>query len=295
MGILSSFISNQKVINSWALNLLGIQVWRVVVFKAALIVARWNHGIVLRDDIRALDRDGIVVIPDYLTSDQFQAASDAFRALMASDEIAKKAKFKKPEAVDITNARLTRDLLTSYPALRPIFDSPQISNAVGYLSGKKNVPVSEIVLELIRHREGEVDADTAVHTDTFFSNQNAWYFVDDCPLESGPFVYGIGSHRITLRRLLFQYLASLRSMRGEAGSARLTAGFKKLMNVDPRPIPVKANTLIISNNFGFHARGAGVPGTHRAAFKLSMKETPFSRIGGEIADAAREKRVPAGA
>ena len=79
------------------------------------------------------------------------------------------------------------------------------------------------------------------------------------------------------------------------GSARLTAGFKKLMNVDPRPIPVKANTLIISNNFGFHARGAGVPGTHRAAFKLSMKETPFSRIGGEIADAAREKRVPAGA
>jgi hypothetical protein len=123
-----------------------------------------------------------------------------------------------------------------------------------------------------------VDLDSAAHTDTFFSNQNAWFFVEDCPLEAGPFVYGAGSHRVTLRRLLFQYVSSLRSFFGETGSARLTPGFQKMMSVDLKPIVVRANTLLISNNFGFHARGIGKAGAQRSAFKMSLKETPFSRV-----------------
>jgi hypothetical protein len=275
-SVAAAIVSNQKVVGSFAANAAGLQVGRILLFRLAMMVGRWRHGIRLPARLAALDRDGMALLPDYLSGQEFAELRAAFQSILADAEHGRRKKYAGDDHVDITLVPLTRAAIATYPVLRRIFDSPEIAAAFSYLSGKR-VEVNEIVLELVRHRASEKDPETVLHADTFFPNQNAWLFVEDVELACGPFVYAPGSHRLTPTRLLFQYLASLRHFRGESGSPRISDRFARLLGLAAKPCAVPRNTLAISNNFGFHARGVGQGGTIRAGFKLSSKETPFSR------------------
>jgi hypothetical protein len=276
MNFIRSFISNRKIIGNKAANLLGVQVFRVLFFQIALVFSRRKNSIVLPTELEKLKRDGLITIPNYLKDMEFEDIRDAFYKILSEYNTKKDNNKCGANTLDIEHFKLTPSDIETYPALEKIFHSPEIHASFSYLAGKP-VNIAEIYVEFVHHEADEYDPCTALHTDTFFPNQNAWIFVEDSDLDCGPFIYSQGSHRVTIKRLIFVYYSSVKYFFGGNGSPRVPDRFAQFLNLSPTAMVTPRNSLLISNNFGIHARGVGIPGATRAAFKLSCKETPFSR------------------
>jgi hypothetical protein len=131
----------------------------------------------------------------------------------------------------------------------------------------------------------------------------AWYFLEDVNSEDGPFHYVPGSHRLTRRRIKWEYAESIR--RSESGKTRHeTAGgafrpdendVQELGLPDAIPLIVKKNTLVIADTLGFHKRGQAVAGKERIAIWVNSRVNPFnpfpgfhSKFFGAVRDGAYE-------
>jgi hypothetical protein len=111
------------------------------------------------------------------------------------------------------------------------------------------------------------DVQKVLHMDTFFPTVKFWFFPQDVTIKDGPFCYVAGSNILTDRRKrwmrkqwedIIDGKVDPRRTYGHAeGSLRVFDKELIEMGFDPecRAYPVKANTLVIANTFGFHARG----------------------------------------
>jgi hypothetical protein len=128
---------------------------------------------------------------------------------------------------------------------------------------------------------GERDPQTLFHSDTFHPTAKCWLFLTDVAADAGPFAYVPGSHRLTDRRLEWEYEKSLEArgsadrMHGE-GSFRLGEADRLALGL-PEPVlnAVPANTLIIADTSGFHARTQSPRATHRVEIYGTLRRTPF--------------------
>ena len=123
-------------------------------------------------------------------------------------------------------------------------------------------------------RAGLPDPQTDLHTDTFHPTVKAWLFLTDVAPDAMPFVYVPGSHRLTPQRLDWERRMSIAASQpgsGPAGGAAATGWcarsrprqLAELGLPPPRAIAVPANTLVVADTFGFHARGASARPTTR--------------------------------
>jgi hypothetical protein len=125
------------------------------------------------------------------------------------------------------------------------------------------------------------DPQCTVHADTFHSTAKAWFFVHDVGPEEGPFLYVPGSHIVTPQRLAWEREQSL-SARGHPkrdhaeGSFRITLEELKRLDLPaPKPMAVRANTLIVADTFGFHGRTPSPAATRRIEIYGSLRRNPF--------------------
>ena len=111
------------------------------------------------------------------------------------------------------------------------------------------------------------DVQKVMHMDTFFPTVKFWFFPQDVTIEDGPFCYVAGSNILTDKRkewmrkqwedIIDDKVDPRRTYGHAEGSLRVFDEELIEMGFDPecRAYPVKANTLVIANTFGFHARG----------------------------------------
>jgi hypothetical protein len=276
MKFIKSFLSSKKIIDHKVAYFFGVQVFRVLLFRLALFVSRKKNSIALPANLESLKQEGLVIIQNYLSEQEFEEIRQAYYEILKDYRAENAQKHRSANALDLTKIRLTPRDVETYPVLDKIFRSPEIKESFSYLSGK-TLNVDEIYVEFVQHTKDEHDPCTNLHTDTFFPNQNAWLYVEDSNLDCGPFIYSRGSHRVTIKRLVFEYYSSIKHFSGGRSSPRVSEKFAQFLDLSPTDMSAPQNSLLISNNFGIHARGIGTPGTTRAAFKLSYKETPFSR------------------
>lgn len=276
LKFIKEFISNKKIIGNKATNYLGFQVLRILLFRLALMYSRQINSIVLPAKLKSLKQEGLVIIQNYLSDIEFKELHYTFYKILDEHKARKDREPRCTNALDINKIRVTSSDIETYPILAKIFYSPEIQSAFSFLSGKKT-NITEIFVEFVHHRVDEHDPCTTLHSDTFFPNQNAWLYMEDSNLDCGPFIYSRGSHRVTIKRLVFEYYSSVKHFFDGRSSPRVSEKFAQFLRLSATDVPARRNSLLISNNFGIHARGVGTPGATRAAFKLSQKETPFSR------------------
>jgi hypothetical protein len=96
-----------------------------------------------------------------------------------------------------------------------------------------------------------------------------------------PFLYVPGSHRLTPQRLEWERQMALAACRRrhlpETGLVRAIsrATLAELGLPPPRAVAVPANTLVVADTFGFHARGASARPTMRVEIWASGRRNPF--------------------
>lgn len=276
-----SFRAN-PVLGSRTLNRLGLHVARKLLAHGATASRR----LLLRPFApasarRAFDRDGFVAMENFLPPDVFQALCAEAEALLARDAR------RLQEGDTVTDLALVDDeVLARSPALARFFSDRRFLGTANYIGARLKLP--RCYVQSI-HRDFTVNAPDPqkdAHSDTFFPTLKGWLFLDDVDLDRGPFHYSAGSHRPTRARLAWEYRQSLSARTAvdahtAAGSLRArSADFKEMGFPEPRPVTVKANTLVLADTAGFHRRGEAADGRPRRAIYVWMRSNPYNPVLG---------------
>lgn len=270
-----SFRDN-PLIGSKRLNRLGLHGWRVRV--AHWLAARRRKRLGRRlsaEDKEQFARQGFVLVRDFLPAGEFIALRDAVLAWVSpAREMIQGDAITRRIAID---AAMLRDV----PALRSLIHMPRWANLMRYVASFDSEPLYYIQTILTHRADAPPDPQLHLHADTFHPTMKAWFFLTDVREEDGPLTYVPGAHRLTKERLAWERGKALMAPEGvdflsARGSMRIEPEELPALNL-PQAIrfAVPANTLVVADTCGFHARG----GTSRPAMRIEIwaysRRNPF--------------------
>jgi hypothetical protein len=264
------------VIGSRRLNEWGLHAARVALaHRMASARRRKLARLISEQDREAFERDGFVVRPNFLLSGQFAALLAQVKAYRGPlREITEGDTVMRKIALD-------KKALAELPGLSAVLQSPDWRGLVRY-AGSRNAEPVVWVQSILRHAcSGPADPQTILHADTFHPTVKAWLFLTDVAEDASPFTYVPGSHRLTAERLAWERRMSVtarQSLNAEVrqGSFRIDpAELSSLGLPQPRAFAVPANTLVVADTFGFHARGPSAGPSLRVEIWAYGRRSPF--------------------
>jgi hypothetical protein len=277
-----SFLDN-PLIGSRRLNELGLHVTRV---RLAAAMCHWRRQRLARrvrpEWREAFDRDGFVAIHDIVPPESFPALRDAVlsyegpaREMRQGDAITRRM------AIDA-------EMLRALPALRALLAREDIVALFHYVASYRITPLHYIQTIVSKAGGNEPDPQETLHADSFHSSLKAWLFLNPVAIEDGPFTYVPGSHRFTPERLAWERERSLSDPQAidrlsARGSPRIGERELTAMKLPPhRALAVPANTLVVADTVGFHARGPSLRSGERVELWAYARRNPFLPwLGGD--------------
>jgi hypothetical protein len=266
------FFARNPIIGSRWLNEHGLHAARVVAaHRLAAFRRRRLAHLIAPADRRQFDRDGFIVKPDFLPPDAFAALVAQVKALRA------------PAREMVEGDTITRHIALdpALPEARRLVAAPQFRNLFSYAGASAAAPMVYLQSVLSGAVAGPPDPQTDLHTDTFHPTVKAWLFLTDLDDAAMPFVYVPGSHRLTPERLAWERRMSIAAS-GPAPRDRhrlvrriAPAALAPLGLPPPRAVAARANTLVVADTFGFHARGPSARPTARVEVWAFGRRNPF--------------------
>jgi len=236
---------------------------------------------------------GVAVIENFLSETSFDALRNEVRQVVRKSE-------QKTPAINSNTQRFGNKQLFaggfdrydgdtlnrflditpgSTPLTHGFLQNRDLQRVCNHSTGTRfNTAKFQIYLTRQTEIENARDPQLHMHRDTFFSCLKLWYFTEDVTPEDGPFKYSPGSHRMTPDRLEWEHAKSIHAARtNSGGSFRISdsdlaaIGYSKA-----KTFPVSANTLILADVRGFHARGpAQKAGAQRLSIYGNVRPWPF--------------------
>ncbi len=279
-GMSKSFRDN-PVLGSPLLNRMGLHAARVCLahllnwLRATTLAPLVSQG--HRAEFR---RDGFVVIKNFLPTEDFAALEAQLRNC--------KGEVRECIQGDTLTHRILLDehCLDLMPVCRVLVDNRRYERLLKYCAARLKRPLYYVQSIKNGHAAGTPDPQKTLHSDTFHPTMKAWFFVDDVDADRGPFTYVPGSHRLTWKRLKWEYWRSINCRNltdgySEKGSMRAEPFDLEVMGLPaPKVFEVPRNTLVVADTHGFHCRGAAVPGATRLEIWAYSRTNPFNPLPG---------------
>ncbi len=271
-----SFEKN-RVIGSRRLNELGLHTARVR--RAARMAQRRRRKLahaVDSDHIEQFARTGFFRIDNFLPGQVFDNVK---RELERDFE-----RYDMIQGSAVTRMGLIDDVdLRKRPGLKAARHDRRMLQLLHYASSHGGQPL--VTLQAVFANQTQAapagDPQTALHADTFHASAKAWLFLHDVGSQDGPFMYVPGSHEMTSQRYEWERAMSCgrlenRDVYSRRGSLRIsTSELEQLGYGAPVSLTVKANTLIVADTHGFHARSASPHRTSRMEIYSYLRRNPF--------------------
>lgn len=272
----STIFSDTKFVDNYFLNLLGLHVFRILVAHFFFSIRTLLFFSNLTEEQKTLRKDGIIIIKNFLSNDKFESIKNEFKncknydgtdlKILDGDSLWIRRKFGRKQYTKLLN---TKDFVLN----QKILDLVSAGEA-------RKVSFNAVWFDQVSHVNSEtIDSQKELHTDIFYPNHKVFYFLSDVKDENGPLNMAIGSHRLSIKRLWFEYKKSNSfdkdQKKEELGSFRVTEkdfSFLKLKNIKAI---VPANSLVIVNTCAFHRRGDSSIGSKREALFLQFRSNPF--------------------
>jgi len=276
--------TGQKLIDSHTLNLLGLQVFRIVLARLAVNLRRWRVSERSNPHARDLARNGCVLIEDFLPEDELTAIRAEFQRAFDDPELQRGS----PPTIDrfgvqTTTPRIDASMRDKYPAtIRTFCDNERFLEIVRGHEGRTREEYLVLGAQKLMFWDSQMvggsstaridNSNTDLHSDTFYTITKAFLYLDDIDAQNGAHRYVPGSHRLTPRRLWFEYLNSISR---KQTAPRITDEEAPLYGKGIRSFECPANTLVMANEQGFHARGYFGPQGRRKVVYWEYRSHPF--------------------
>ncbi|MBD9372598.1 phytanoyl-CoA dioxygenase family protein [Rhizobium sp. ARZ01] len=279
-----SFADN-PIIGSKTLNKMGLHAKRVSV---AMDMADWRRkslaNLVTPEQRREYEENGFVKIENFLPP-------EVFAKVTAELENSDFDRYDMLQGTTVTRRALIDDSdLERLPGFKAARNDPRMTNLLRYVSSHDGQPllVVQVVMALpsTPSKEAAADPQTALHSDTFQPTAKGWLFLKDVGEEDGPFSYVPGSHKITPQRLAWEKRISensdtIENKYSARGSLRIMPEELAALGYgQPMKMVVKANTLIVADTHGFHARCPSYKATTRVEIYGSLRRNPYLPVTG---------------
>ena len=274
------FFARNPIIGSRRLNERGLHTARVAA-ACRLAEARRRRLARLIDpeDRRRFDREGFIIKGDFLPADLFAELVAEVRNLRAPAR-------EMVEGDTVTrHIALDPAVLKRVPAAHRLLQLREYRNLISYAGSSAAAPMVYLQTVLSHAADGPPDPQRDLHTDTFHPTVKAWLFLTDTEPGAMPFVYVPGSHRLTPQRLGWERrMAIAASHAARQDYCRPEPRLVRAIDKDelaalglppPREISVPANTLVVADTFGFHARGTSAAPTTRVEIWAFGRRNPF--------------------
>jgi hypothetical protein len=146
-----------------------------------------------------------------------------------------------------------------------------------------NGEVTSITFSEIRHGDPDSveDYQKMLHRDSYFDTYKLFIYLADVTAREGPFTYILGSHRLTIRRLLQEYFGSLDIRPINDNLRQSVFSFRGWLSPDTEKLSSFVGglgDLALVNTFGWHARGDGSIDAVRKSITVGFKRRPMPGI-----------------
>lgn len=275
-----SFQAN-PIIGSPSLNKRGLHVTRI---KIAERMAEWRRSrmrhLISDEDRETFERDGFVIKKNVLPDAEFE---DLKEELIEGEFDAREMR----QGATVTRfVPLDRSVLGRLPVTRKLVEGKLFQGLLRYMASFDAEPVLFLHIVLTDPSMGEHDPQCAIHSDTFQPTAKCWFFMHEIKEDEGPHTYVPGSHKMTEKRLAWEYKKSLTAHEDPVvyharGSFRATLDDLDEMGL-PHPVPVliPGNTLVVADTHGFHARAISEKPTVRFGIYGSLRGSPYAPFTG---------------
>lgn len=275
-GTTKSFLKN-PLLGDPDLNRRGLHRERVsLAYRMAERRRAAIAGRVRPEHRRQFDETGLIILDDYLPPQVFESLVARVRATPLP-------------AREMRQGQTVTRMIPLGPAVRRrlpevagIMADRDLTAAIRYAASAAGPPVWFLQTVIAEPGRAAVDPQTELHADTFHPTAKMWFFLQDVGPDDGPFQYVPGSHRLTPERLEWEYRTSLTArddprLHHAHGSFRVRPEELGAMGFpSPRVMTVKANTLVVADTFGFHARTPSPRPTLRMEVHAYLRLAPFS-------------------
>ena len=270
-----SFVDN-PVLGSPYLNRRGRHAWRLRTAHAVAGRRRARLAQMIPADLREeFDRNGTVEVCGLLPAEEFESLRSALL------EAALEGREQQQGDTITRRVPIGPAMRRRFPGLDALLESPRWKGLMAYVASTRSEPLYYLQTVFGGVVDGPADPQLELHADTFHPSMKAWFFLTDVREGERPFTYVAGSHRLTDARVQWEKAKSVTVLRdgdrlSQRGSLRVTEDeLSQLGLPPPTRYFVPANTLIVADTCGFHARGdASVP-TVRVEIWAYCRRSPF--------------------
>ena len=277
-----SFEANSVLGNS-RLNQLGLHRFRVQ-FAAQMAAQRRSKlaKFIHPADVENFQKNGFIFRENFLAAEEFsQLKQELLTTPLETRETLQGDTVTRRMALDDTT-------LKHMPVTRQFLHSVKWRNLLNYVASFKVQPISYLQVIFSHVRKAKADPQTNLHSDTFHPSAKAWLFLEDVAADEGPFVYVPGSHLLNPARLNWEQqkseaITAKTDVMTRRGSFRVSESeILELGYAKPQAFAVKANTLVIADTYGFHARAKSLKPSVRIELWAYARRNPFVPwLGGD--------------
>ena len=270
-----SFVDN-PVLGSTRMNRAGLHLWRL---RASHWLA-WRRrarlaGMIPAELKQQFDRDGYVQVSNFLPEQEFHR--------LQSEILNEEFECREHQQGDTITRRVSvgPGLVGAVPELAELLESRRWRGIISYVASTRSAPLYYIQTIVGGSVDAPPDPQIQLHADTFHPSMKAWLFLTDVGEGDRPLTYVAGSHLLSAERLAWEHRKSIDvtadgDRLSQRGSFRISPEELAGLNLPaPTRFAVPANTLVVIDTCGFHARASSDRQTVRVELWGYARRTPF--------------------
>ena len=276
------FNSPKNYYDSIILNIFGIQLIRVLWHNLIHSLKPLPREINIKEKhIIEFNKEGILSIKEFFNNDEFSRIKSIFEKKI--DNLGVVEKNKNNSGVDWTtlvfnNEVQDDDLKYVYNI---ISNNEKINQLVMSVIKKKIIKKVSIGFQKLKNPENNLDdkdLQNTIHSDRFFPCVKINLNIDDNDSSNGAYWYSRGSHKLNLSRLVHEYIFSISNSLFNKKIKFTNLIENNRCKPNPKIVPKvyenfsqiinPKNTLLVSNNMGFHSKGQMMPNTERNQIRI---------------------------
>ncbi|MGZ8360994.1 MAG: phytanoyl-CoA dioxygenase family protein [Allosphingosinicella sp.] len=253
-------------------NRLGLQVARTLKRYATRRMRPFTVPEYVRPHVEALERDGLLIIENFLPADDFKALEVEYAAMNNWPQQERFKFYSRGENLEVRQVAAT-EFADDLPVLmRTLRDNPMIYDIARSITRRSaTYPPRMFIHEIYKPDQDQPCTDDLVdsylHTDRHYRFVKAFYCIGDMTEEAAPYTYVKGSHRFNRERLRYEYESAIAAAKHKRDPQQQVNELKRLaeelmnkLGLEETRIVAKKNSLILTDNAGLHRRNAMVRG-----------------------------------
>ena len=270
-----SFRAN-PIIGSYWLNRIGLHVIRILSAHLIMQLRIWMmSGPISIEDKKSFRQHGFILKENFFPKDDLLRLRQEIKHFKGETREARQGDTITERSV------LDPETVEKMPALNKLLQGEYFRQLCRYTAGHIRPPLFYIETVKNAFIDAPKDPQKQFHSDTFHPTMKCWYFINEVKAEEGPFTYIPGSHKLTWKRIKWEYKKSL-SVKQSGDSLSSGGSFRfdekdidELNLKRPKSFTVKSNTLLLANTFGIHRRGETIGKTTRTTIWGDSRTNPF--------------------